>query len=89
MKKLKIKIRTFYSILFNKHWVFIHISEKDIRKFLSGEDASVGITYCGLQRYTHRAIIKQVAESIDSDELILDKAAFEAEAEFRVTQKKK
>lgn len=82
MKKLWIRLRTCYEILFLKkrHWVFINVDRENLIKMLKEEEFTVSMNYHGLQPYNIFCIVKMIAEKKDDIDMICDKAEFEADA---------
>ena len=80
--RITIRLKLCYNILFNKyrHYIVINVDKKNLRMALSGEDFEVGGYYHGLQPYGYWLIIKNIAASKDDDDMILEKAKFEADA---------
>lgn len=85
MRKFRVRIKTCFDILFGKHqsWVLIKLEKKkDLVDLLEGKDIHVETTFEGLQKYNMLTLIKRIGDSLDMDELILEKAKFEGEAEI-------
>lgn len=82
MKKLLIRLKAVYRIIFRKynHWAILNIDNENILKMLQGEKFECDVIYHGLQPYNMYCMIKQVSKSKDEIDMALDKALFEANA---------
>jgi len=77
------RIRAAWKILVNPnlHWILISVSREEFIKHLKGEDATVDFSYHKLQEYNFYDLVKRLADEKDDVDMMLGKAAFEAEAE--------
>lgn len=80
-KKFKIKLKIIKNILFNwDHFFIMNLDERNLKKMLREQDFDMDSSYHGLQYYNVLYIIKQIASTIDDDDLVLKKAEFQAKA---------
>lgn len=88
MTKLLTKLTACYYILFGKfnHWFIYNVPEKELANLLQGKDFDVETFYVGLRPYLIWEITKQVAETKDEDDMLLEKAAFQAEMEINTKE---
>lgn len=82
-KKLKIRLVTCYRILFRKydHWAVVSIDKGNLGKLLNDENFSAHITHHGTQHYVTMKMIKKVGEVFTWQNMTLEKAKFQYEAE--------
>lgn len=57
------------------------MKREEFIKHLKGEDVTMDFSYHKLQEYNFYDLIKKIADSKDDVDMMLGKAAFEAEAE--------
>lgn len=79
----KTRLIAVWRILFSEkreHWLLISMDKPNLRLFLQDKEFDVVLTYAGLHDYNQRQLIKKISNSIDPDDLILEKALFEAKA---------
>ena len=84
--KIKIKCQILYRIITGKykHFVVFNVDEENHLKLLKGEDFDVDGKYYGIQHYCYLQMIKCLSNTIKDNDLICEKAHFEASAiEFR------
>jgi len=77
------RIRAAWKILFspNLHWILISVSREEFIKHLKGEEVTMDFSYHKLQEYNFYDLIKKIGDQKDDVDMMLGKAAFEAEAE--------
>lgn len=83
LSKILAKIRMIYSILFtNKGNILVSIDRANLVKILGEEEEwDVSVDYVKLRPYVVQTILKAMSETIDSDDLMLEKAKFMADFE--------
>lgn len=89
MKRILIKMSIIWKIVTNqyKHCVVMNITEEQLINLFSDEDFDVEILYYGLHPYVFHRMINQCSTVKDDLDMILDKAAFEAESELHNQRK--
>jgi hypothetical protein len=82
MKKLIIRLRVCYNILFRKynHWAILNLDKDNLVKLLQDKEFEADILYHGLQPYVCNRMIQMVANNFNDIDSICAKAEFEAEA---------
>lgn len=85
MKLFWMRLRTACKILFihNRHWFLVCLTDDELKKHLTGKLENVTVINHKLHPYNTNTIIQCISNGIDKDELILQKAAFEGEVEYR------
>ncbi len=87
MKKLILRLKAIYRILTNNHWIVFVINKDNLIKMLTEKEYEVNILFHGLQPYGVWKIVKDISLEKDDNDMILDKAKFEAEAELNKSKK--
>lgn len=87
MKKLRVKIKAIITILTSKHWFIVKQDTYNLTLLLKDKDFDIDLLYYGLQPYGVWKIIKSMSYMKDDNDMILDKAKFEAEAELYKNKK--
>jgi len=84
MKHIKRRIETAFNILFHhQHIIYIGLTSDTYRKHLSDEDIDINVVHIGLQKYGVYDLLSSTVKAIDDVEIILEKAKFEGEVEYR------
>jgi hypothetical protein len=83
INKLKTKLRACFQILFgHRHWFMVSLDTENLKKLISEDDFRATVLYHGLVKYNVDTICKKNVDGIDEIDWILEKAKFEAEAEY-------
>lgn len=85
IRKLRTRIKVCYSILFGKNtsWMLIALKDKkDLENLIFDNDVDIKIIFEGLQKYNTMQLMKLMGDNIEEVDLILNKAHFEASAEY-------
>ena len=64
------------------HWVILNLDEVNLVELLKDNDFEVDATYHGIQPYILHKMIERVSQDKDEIDMLLEKSAFEAEAEL-------
>lgn len=84
MGKWRCKLILLWRLFFtdHKHWIFISFNEESLVSLIKEESFEIDSVYHGLREYNVKKLFKMAANQIDDDQLILDKAEYEAKALF-------
>lgn len=84
LKKIKIKLSVVWNIIFKwDHFFILNLDERNLKKMLREQDFDMDSMYHGLQHYNVMYIMNQIGNSIDQDEMVLQKARFQAKAQMK------
>lgn len=81
MKKRWLRITTAWRILTgrDRHWVYIHLDRENFEKLvLEDEDFEAQMEFHGMQKYNLLFMLKQASSFIKFEDLVEEKARFEA-----------
>lgn len=89
MNKFIVKLTVIWKIITNQyqHFAVLNLTQEQLINLFSDEDFEVDVMYHGLQPYVVQRMINQCSTVKDNIDMMLDKAAFEAEAELHKQQK--
>jgi len=86
LAKIKVRLELIFGLIFGryKYFAFFHLTRKDLENQLINhpEGYDVNVKVHGLQIYNIQTMIKDYSDSITEEDLILEKAKLEAEAEL-------
>lgn len=84
IKKLFFRLNIAYRIIFRKDrsFVYMTITKEEMIKLFQHKDFYADCKYQGLRPYIVNRMFKMISNNLDADEMALQKAAFEAEAEI-------
>lgn len=83
--KLIARIKAIGKILISDHVIIIEVGNRQLSRFLE-EKSYIVNTHSTLAKYPTDAIVKDLADVINDDELVLEKAAFWGEVIYNQTQ---
>lgn len=82
MKKLLIRLKVCWWIITRKHdhWAIINLDQENLIKLFKEKDFDIDVTYHGIQPYILYKMIQRIADTMDEDDMLLERISFEAEA---------
>lgn len=85
IRKFFLRWRTAWNIISGKykHWTLVVVSRKQFEQMLLEKDFGVLRIDHGMREYNVAYLIRQLADSVDDDEMIMMKADYEADAVLR------
>jgi hypothetical protein len=79
-KRWKIRVRTAWKILTGqyKHWVLVDTTDENFIKAIKDETFNCNYAHSGTVPYIYYKMLKRVADAKSEDDMILDKATWQA-----------